>query len=289
MIRERTQEQFQGWCQSRPQPIAEAVVPRRYPCASPGSPARVTTGRGRVRSFSTMKRTLTLLGRDYAYVLPGFFISLFAFILLVPLFTLALGTAVIWIGVWLLPIVLLVAGGFAGLSRSRVRQWGGQMVQPVYRGRRPGFNGLLGYLKDPRRWLDLLFETLIAFPMRTGSFVLAVAWTASALGGLTYVLWGHYIPRGEGDLPLVGGMLEALTGGGIADGFATSYLVESAVYCVLGVLFTLTLPLVMRGLALLDATTTAAALGAETGSRPATATWDPAAGASPTANTARVA
>lgn len=216
-----------------------------------------------------MKHTLTQLGRDYAYVLPGFLISLLAFILLVPLFALAVGTAVIWIGVWLLPIVLLVAGGFAELSRNRVRLWGGRLAQPAYRRRRAGFNGPLGYLADPRRWLDLLFEALIAFPMRTVTFVLSVTWTAVALGGLTYVLWGHYIPRDENDFPLVGGLLEALTGGAIADRLATSYLVESLVYFALGVVFTLTLPPVMRGLALLDATTTAAALGAAVGSGPA--------------------
>ncbi|NUL48843.1 sensor domain-containing protein [Cellulosimicrobium funkei] len=235
-----------------------------------------------------MKCTLTHLGRDYAYVLPGFFVSLFAFILLLPLFTLALGTAVIWIGVWLLPIVLLMAGGFAELSRSRVRLWGGRMDQPAYRERGSGAQGLLRYATDPRRWLDLLFETLIAFPMRTVTFVLSVTWTAVALGGLTYVLWGHYIPRGENEFPLVGGMLEALTGGAVADGLATSYLVESLAYFALGVLFTLTLPPVMRGIALLDASTTAAALGAAGESGPTVAGRGPTATA-PTDSTAPTA
>lgn len=235
-----------------------------------------------------MKRTLSRLGRDYAYVLPGFFISLLAFILLIPLFTLALGTAVIWIGVWLLPIVLLIAGGFAELSRSRVRLWGGRLEQPVYRHRGTGFNGALHYLTDPRRWLDLLFETLIAFPMRIVAFVVSVTWTAVAFGGLSYFLWGHYIPRGENDFPLVSGMVQALSGGAIGDGLAASYLVESLVYCALGVFFTVTLPLVMRGIALVDASTTAAALGAAPASGtsgPSVAGWDTSAAA----HTARVA
>ncbi|MGM7667135.1 sensor domain-containing protein [Microbacterium sp. A93] len=218
-----------------------------------------------------MNHTLRRLGRDYAYVLPGFVLSLVAFILLVPLFSLALGTVVVSVGVWLLPIVLLVAAGFAELSRRRVRLWGGRLEQPVYRGRGSGFNGALRYLTDPRRWLDLLFETLIAFPMRIVTFVVSVTWTAVALGGLTYVLWGHFIPRTDHDFPLVGGMLQALTGSSIPDGLATSYLVESIVYLALGVLFTLTLPLVMRGIALLDASTTTAALGAAPASGPAVA------------------
>ena len=220
---------------------------------------------GQLRSFATMNTTssvLARLGRDYAFVLPGFFISLFAFVLLVPLFTLSLGTAIIWIGVWLLPLVLLVATGFAELSRNRVRSWGGQLEQPRYRPGGTGVTGSLRYLRDPRRWLDLLFETLIAFPLRTLTFVASVTWTAGALGGTTYVLWGHYLPRGEQEYPLAAGMLEALTGGAIPDAVATSYAVESVFNFLVGVLFLLTLPAVMRGLALLDATTTAAALGA---------------------------
>lgn len=220
---------------------------------------------GRLRSFATMNTTrsvLTRLGRDYAFVLPGFFVSLFAFVLLVPLFTLALGTAVIWIGVWLLPLALLMATGFAELSRRRVRVWGGRIDQPDYRRGGSGVTGSLRYLTDPRRWLDLLFETLIAFPVRTFTFVVSVTWTAGALGGTTYVLWGHYLPRGEQEYPLAAGMLEALTGGAIPDAVATSFAVESVFNFLVGVLFLLTLPAVMRGLALLDATTTTAALGA---------------------------
>ncbi|WP_313815636.1 sensor domain-containing protein [Citricoccus sp.] len=212
--------------------------------------------------MNTTPSILSRLGRDFAFVLPGFFISLFAFVLLVPLFTLALGTAVIWIGVWLVPVVLLMATGFAELSRSRVRLWGGRIDQPGYRRGGAGVTGSLRYLTDPRRWLDLLFETLIAFPVRTFTFVVSVTWTAGGLGGATYVLWGHYLPRGEQESPLAAGMLEALTGGAIPDAVATSYAVESVVNFLVGVLFLLTLPAVMRGLALLDASTTVAALGA---------------------------
>lgn len=209
-----------------------------------------------------MERTLRRLGHDHAYVLPGFFISLVAFVLLVPLVTLALGTAVVWIGVVILPIALTTATLFADLSRRRAVLWGMALEQPGYRGRGPGLHGALRYAADPRRWLDLLFETLIAFPLRTATFAIATTWSALALGGLTYVLWGHFIPRSPDDHRLVSGMLEALTAGAIPDHVASGYLAESVAYFLLGVVFTLTLPPVMRGLALLDAGTTAAALGA---------------------------
>jgi hypothetical protein len=214
-------------------------------------------------SSSGFRRVLIRLGQDYAYVLPGFFISLIGFVLLIPLFAAALGTAVVWLGVWLLPLVLVIATGFAELSRSRARLWGARVPAPTYKVTGRGFNGPLRLIADPRRWLDLLFETLIAFPMRTVTFCLAVTWTAVAAGGLTYVLWGHYLPHGENEMPLVGNMLRALSDGAIPDAVADGYAVESLAYFVLGLLFSLSLPVVMRGLALLDATATAAALGPE--------------------------
>jgi hypothetical protein len=218
---------------------------------------------------SGFHRVLVRLGRDYAYVLPGFFISLIGFVLLVPLFAAAIGTAVVGLGVWLLPLLLVIATGFAGLSRSRARFWGARVPEPAYRTAGAGFNGPLRLIADPRRWLDLLFETLIAFPMRTVTFCLAVTWTAVAAGGLTYVWWGHYLPHGEEETHLVGTMLRALSDGAVPDAVADSYAVESLAYFVLGVLFSLALPVVMRGLALLDATATAAALGPEPASGPA--------------------
>jgi hypothetical protein len=217
------------------------------------------------------------LGHDYAYVLPGFFLSLIGFVLLVPLFAAALGTAVVWLGVWLLPLVLVIATGFAELSRSRARLWGARVPAPTYKNSGQGFKGHLRLVSDPRRWLDLLFETLIAVLLRTITFCLAVTWTAVAAGGLTYVLWGHYIPRGENEMPLIGNMLRALSDGAIPGALADSYALESLAYFVIGLLFSISLPVVMRGLALLDATVTAAALGAAPASGSPVATHQPAA------------
>lgn len=207
---------------------------------------------------------LRRLGRDYAYVLPGFLTSLLAFVVLIPMFALGAGTLVIWLGAVLLPLTLLIGSGFAGLSRARLRVWGRALPAPRYRERSPGVSGLLGLLADPRRWLDLLFETLIAFPLRTASFTLAVSWTGVALGGVTYWLWGHAIPddeyQGLGHLLL--GALHAL---GLLPGMESNYLAESLVNLMTGAVFLVTLPFVMRGLALLDATVTTAALGSPAG------------------------
>ncbi|WP_293694490.1 sensor histidine kinase [uncultured Agrococcus sp.] len=200
---------------------------------------------------------LSRLGRDYAYVLPGFFLSLGAFIVLVPLFTVGAGTLPIWVGAVILPFTLMIAGAFADLSRARLRAWGARFEPVQYRPRQPGLIGIIKTMADPRRWLDLLFETLIAFPLRVINFVLAVAWSALVLGGLSYGLWGHFVPGDDEGIVLV---LNGVFNGALDEAVADSHLVAVVVNLVIGLIALVTLPFVMRGLAALDAVVTRAAL-----------------------------
>ncbi|GAA4506468.1 sensor histidine kinase [Brevibacterium yomogidense] len=205
------------------------------------------------------RRIPAQLGRDYAYVLPGFFLSLFAFVALVPLFALSVGTLVVWVGALLLPLTLLIARAFAQLSRARLRHWGAQVPTPVYRSAQPGMLGWVNTIADPRVWLDLAFETVLAFPVRILTFVVAVAWSAGALGGITYPLWGVFLPSDEvGLLELI---LDAVSDGSLSLAPGAGFLVEAAFRVVTGLVLLLTLPWVMRGLAHLDALVTTAALG----------------------------
>lgn len=240
---------------------------------------------------TTMKKesffNLARLAGDYAYVMPGFFISLFAFVVLVPLTALAIGTLVIWVGVVLLPLALVIASGFAELSRARLRHWGMPLPPARYA---PAASGLTGFIKriaEPRLWLDLAFETVVALPLRTFTFVVATTWTAGALGGITHVFWGVFLP--QDDLPLPGMILEAVTDGDAPDTISRSYLLDTGFSFVCGVILLVTLPLVMRGLARLDAATTAAALGGPVASAyDAASVAGPAAVPSAPAGTARV-
>ncbi|MBO1902399.1 sensor domain-containing protein [Leucobacter weissii] len=211
--------------------------------------------------------SISRIGRDYAFVLPGFFVSLLAFVLLVPLTALSLGTLVVWVGALLLPVALRLASVFAELSRTRVRSYGVDVPTPAYAATRPGLAGHLRTMIDPRRWLDLAFETLVAFPLRTFTFVTAVTWTGVAVGGITHVIWGVFLP--QDDLTLAGLILEGLTAGAAPDALAHSHLLEAGFNFVAGCLFLVTLPAVLRGLARLDAATTATALGGSGLSAPA--------------------
>lgn len=203
------------------------------------------------------------IARDYAYVMPGFFISLFAFVLLVPLAILSTATMIIWVGALLLPYTLRLATGFAELSRARLRHRGTDVPPVRYASVRPGFSGIFDRMAEPRRWLDLVFETLIAFPLRTFTFVVASAWTVTAIAGVTHVVWGIFLPRDENSLAAL--VLEGITGGAAPDAITHSFFVDTGFNFIVGCLFLATLPLVLRGLAQLDASVTAAALGGAVG------------------------
>src|SRR5699024_9980698 len=79
-------------------------------------------------------------------------------------------------------------------SRRRLRSWGLPPARVEYRPRERGPMGLMRLMGDPRRWLDLAFETVLAFPLRLVTFVLAVLWGAMALGGTTLWIWWQFVP-----------------------------------------------------------------------------------------------
>ena len=219
---------------------------------------------------------LRRLGADLGLILPGFPLAVFSFSLLLSLFVSSVATLVVWLGVLLLPLTLTIATMFARLSRARVRAWGGEVPEPRYRAGRPGFLGWVQTSKDPRRWLDLLLEMVLAFPVRLFTFTVAIVWIGVIANGLSYWFWGRFLPRDDVDevVWLIDHVLPGALPAG-ADGFA----VDAIGYLVLGLVALLTLPWVLRGLALLDAAMVIAGSG---GQRP-TAPARPGAPSSPSA------
>jgi signal transduction histidine kinase len=197
-------------------------------------------------------------GRDLGLILPGFFLSTAGFIVLLTLLLVGAATFVIWIGALLVPLALVTATGFARLSRRRVRWWGAEVTEPHYRDRSVG---PLRLLADGRRWLDLLFETVVAFPLRLFGFVVTVAWIAAALGGLTYWFWGVFLPADGGPSPLaLWGAAAGLEPATVA--MLDSYPVTAGTYGLIGLLCALTTPLLVHALALLEVLLVRSLLGA---------------------------
>lgn len=140
--------------------------------------------------MNIVKRWLTRLPqlrRDAAYLLLYSPLNVLAFCLVVPLLAAGVSTVVIGVGVLLLVVGLLVAGGFAQLARLAAGTVTGTDPLPSsYLRAEPG-SGLLRRvltpLKDPQRWMDLLW-VIVSFPVSLLLWVLTVTWLALGLGGV---------------------------------------------------------------------------------------------------------
>jgi signal transduction histidine kinase len=188
---------------------------------------------------------LRQLGLDTAYVLVGFPLAVTAFVLMVTGLSVAGGLLITVIGFPILTATVYVARGLAEVERARVGTvFHLPRVRVRYRSAGPdaGFwRKLFTPLGDIQSWLDVL-HAVLRFPVSIATFVIAVVWWACALGGLTYFLWDWALPHTEDNYELP----ELL-------GFADTASNRISFYLVVGVVFTLTLPFVLRGCALFEA------------------------------------
>ena len=187
------------------------------------------------------------LGRDAAFLFLSGPLSLFAFCLVLPLTAAGAGTVIIGIGLFLLILALSISGGFANLARLRVARLDGRDPRPgAYLSPVPGASArrrLLRRLHDPQRWMDLLW-VIVYFPVSLVTWILAVGWLALAVGGLFS--------------PVIDVILELIRNASIGDqsqslaeflGLYPPLLWDVVIDLVGGVIFSLTAPFVLRGLA----------------------------------------
>ena len=122
------------------------------------------------------------LGRDAAFLLLSGPLSLLAFYLVVPLTALGVVTTIIWVGLLLLIIDLSIAGGFANIARLAVARVDGREPVPGgYLVPEPGTSArrrLFRRLRDPQRWMDLLWA-VIYFPVSFITWIISVVWQVS--------------------------------------------------------------------------------------------------------------
>lgn len=173
------------------------------------------------------------VGRDSLYLLASLPVALASFTLLVTGVSLAVGLAVVWVGVPIGAATLTLATWFAGLERARLAARGTHLAPVVYA---PvaglGLRAQLQRLADPRRWAAVL-HGVGALVLAVVTWSIAVAWWAATLGGLTYWFWHRWLPADEQ------GLAELLR----------LPLSESMVNLILGIVFLVSLPAVLRGCA----------------------------------------
>jgi signal transduction histidine kinase len=195
-----------------------------------------------------MRSVLHRVGVDSRYALIGFPTATIAFVLLVTGFALGIGMIPLFgVGLLVLAVTLLIARGFADLERHLLPEILNRPVaRPRYRPAPPHasqIRRLLNPLANGQTWLDLI-HGIVVFPFAIVAFVITVIWWAVAVTGLLYPLYGWILqripPEDNRELP------ELL-------GFPDTLLVNTTFNVAIGLVFALTLPIVVRLVVLLRA------------------------------------
>jgi signal transduction histidine kinase len=182
---------------------------------------------------------------DSGYVLLGLPLAVASFILLLVGLAVSVGLAVTVIGLPILCGTLYAARGLADIERLRLpavlRQ---ARIRPEYRLPERGagaWRRIFVPMRDVQSWLDLA-HGILKLIVAIVTFVLTMVWWAGAVAGTLYWAYDWALPRGPGnsDLPQLLGL------GGTT---AARILLHTAI----GLFFLITLPIVARGCALLQA------------------------------------
>jgi len=184
---------------------------------------------------------LSGLAADSAYVLTGWVIAVISFSVLVTLLASGIGTLVVVVGFPVLVLALFVAQGFAVLERVRLRTLtGAPVLEPAYRPVSEGSvaRRVLSLLGDGRRWLDLLFGVVVLVPGLL-VFPIGLAWWCVALSGVLYPLYDWALPHGPDGVSLAQLV-----------GLGDSTTARVGLVFGIGLGAALTLPVVLRGLAM---------------------------------------
>ena len=186
--------------------------------------------------------------KDLLFLFIAFPIGTVMFAVSLGLFSAAAGTfATFFLGVIFLVGALYLARGAGWLELSLLRWIGRPAIRHPDWNDRTAKTGFFGWLRalfgNGHYWLYLLWTMIVNFIVTTLSFTIAITWFATALGGITGWIWVGLIPVGDRDF-FVSSWLAERMGLLLLD----PLLVDNVLWLVVGLIFTATLPFVLRGL-----------------------------------------
>ncbi|MFF5053580.1 sensor histidine kinase [Micromonospora sp. NPDC000663] len=183
---------------------------------------------------------------DSGYVLIGLPLAVASFVVLVVGLVVGVGLVVTVIGLPILSGTLYAARGLADIERLRLpavlRQ---PRIRPHYRLAEAGANAwrrIFVPMRDAQSWLDLAHGILRVI-VALATFVVTVAWWVVAIVDSLYWAYDWALPRpsdGDQDLAQILGLGDSTTA-------------RIGLNTAIGVFFLITLPIVVRGCALLQA------------------------------------
>jgi signal transduction histidine kinase len=181
------------------------------------------------------------------YAVSEFPLAIVRFVVLMVLFLIGIGLFLIALGWPVLAACMYTARGFADLDRGRlstVQGW--KATRPAYRSakERRGIRKLFVPIGQGQSWADWGHGVLGLFPS-IFAFAITIAWWAVTIAGLTAFTYQWAIHRfaKPGD---VGGLASLL-------GYGSGPVAEAIVNTIIGLIFLVTLPAVVRGTAAMNA------------------------------------
>ncbi|MFC9984812.1 sensor histidine kinase [Microbacterium keratanolyticum] len=192
-------------------------------------------------------------------------VALTGLVATITLFLVGVGSIVLVIGLPLIAVALYVARGFAISDRALLRMTGlPTFAEPEWR-REPRaatfFARVLQPMRNGHYWSALVHAVLVRPITALIGFAIAAPWVVLSTGGPTYWFWGRFLPESEDESRLIWVPWVYSRLGMDIDVTRDLHLWTSLIYLVVGVIFALTLPLVLRGLAHLQRGTAVAMLG----------------------------
>ncbi|MDR1824038.1 MAG: sensor domain-containing protein [Bifidobacteriaceae bacterium] len=208
---------------------------------APSSAAPIPTPKTKADRLALLKG----IGLDSAYLLLAFPITLVSFTVLITMLSVGIGLIIVWIGIPLLFATLVVGHWFANLERVRLRARGTDIEQlpPPPPSTDGYFRRFLKSLANPVWWRETL-HGLVAFPVATVTWCIAITWWSVVIFGLTGPLWEPLMQRAfdANDVDSTG-FMETMNWP----------IPEWLFYFGAGLLAAITLPFVLRGLAAVHA------------------------------------
>jgi signal transduction histidine kinase len=188
--------------------------------------------------------------RELGFLLLTMPIATVGYAVSIGLFSAGIGTLVtFFIGVFLLIGLLYVSRGFGTLELVRL-EWAGRpaITRPDWQPSKGFWPWLRSTIGDGHYWLYVLHTMVVNFAVSLVSWVVTVVWLSTALGGVTFWIWGRFLPQPDNQW-FLSRWLSAVFGDGGPAGIDYAGL-DILVYLAIGLLFLATLPFVTRGFTL---------------------------------------
>lgn len=204
----------------------------------------------------TAERTRTTYGtlwagvpRELGFILPLLPIVVIGISVLATIFFTGIGMIFIVAGIFIVVASLFVARGLGMFELLRLRGAGyPSITAPKWDRIAPTggwFAKIIAPTIDGHYWLYLLHGMIVNPIVGIATWTITFVWTTTALGGLSYWVWQRFIPIGDREWTFWGLTSEFFTGRVSELDARTG---DSLFFLITGVVFTLTLPFVTRGL-----------------------------------------